>query len=58
MIAVSVSVTGLRVVGSAIRDGPEALRVAARLRLISVTMALFVGYQHFTWMIEGGLRIV
>ncbi len=32
--------TGLRVVGSEIREGPDALRVAARLRLISVTMAL------------------
>ena len=32
--------TGFRVVGSAIREGPEALRVAAMLRLMSVMSAL------------------
>lgn len=40
MMARRVVVTGFRVVGSAIREGPEALSVAARLRLMSVTIAL------------------
>ena len=40
MMAMRFSVTGLRVVGSAIKEGPDVLSVAARFRLISVTMAL------------------
>ena len=45
MIATRTSVTFLRTVVSAIREGPVTLRVAARLRLISVTVALFEGSQ-------------
>lgn len=41
MIARSVSVTGLRVVGSKISAGPQTFRVAAIFLLISVTVALF-----------------
>ena len=40
MRARMISVTGFRWVGDAIRDGPLILRVAARERLISVTVAL------------------
>lgn len=45
MIAIRTSVTFFRVAVSAIREGPVTLRVAARERLISVTVALFEGSQ-------------
>ena len=38
-----VSVKGLRTVGSAMRAGPAWRNVSARLRLISVTVALYRG---------------
>lgn len=43
MIATRTSVTFFKMEVSAIRDGPVILRVAARERLISVTVALFEG---------------
>ena len=46
IIAIRTSVTLLRVEVSAIREGPVALSVAARERLISVTVALNEGSQR------------
>lgn len=40
--AMRVFETGVRVVGEERREGPVRFRVAARLRLMSVTVALFV----------------
>ena len=45
IIATRISVTVLRTAVSAIKAGPVTLRVAARERLISVTVALFKGNQ-------------
>ena len=44
-MATRISVTVLRTAVSAIKAGPVTLRVAARERLISVTVALFEGNQ-------------
>ncbi len=45
IMATRISVTFLSVAVSAIKEGPVTLRVAARERLISVTVALFEGSQ-------------
>ena len=54
--------TGLRVVGSAMREGPEAWRVAARLRLMSVpkNSVLLVPFQfkEYNTMRRKGKRLI
>ena len=45
VIATRISVMVLSAAVSAIKAGPVTLRVAARERLISVTVALFAGSQ-------------
>jgi len=46
IIEMRISAMDLMVFGSATREGPEALRVAARERLISVTVALYTTHQY------------